>query len=238
MSTIRCLLSYHKKKVNDLPVFATGVRDGVYRNPDIFSTPPIDETEFNKLISNYNNARGAYEQGGLAQKGPYLEARIKLLAGLDTMSDYVNTVAQGSESIILQSGFVPSKGNRSEAPRPLQPTGVSVKRGTASGVLLAECANQDVAINYGCIMTVGQPLPSNVKLNSGGQLVFSDGGTAPLSSKEALSTSSLSGILDLNPGRRKRFENLTPGTVYYFVFYAANASGVSEFSNSVSIMCT
>lgn len=237
MSNVRCLLSYHKSKVNALPIFAVGVRDGVYQNPNPFATVPILEAEFQGLITEYNNKRGAYEQGGLAQKGPYLNARESLLAALDQLAAYVDSVAQGNEAVILLAGFVPSKGNRSGAPAPVQPTGVLVKRGEASGVLLAECANQDAAINYGCIVTKNEPLPDTVVLNDNGQLVVNATAQLPAGGGTATGMGSAIGIFDLNPSRKKRFANLTPGAMYYFVFFAANATGVSDLSDPVGIMC-
>ena len=230
-------MSFHKSKVNDLPIFAIGVRDGIYLNPDPFDAPPITELNFQKLIDTYTNKRGAYENGGSAQKGPYQAARQALLDGLDQMAVYVDLVAKGDENIILLGGYVPSKGNRSETPSPVQPTGVSVKRGEASGILIAECENQSVAISYGCIVTVNQPLPANVVLNANGQLIFSDTEPSPPAGTMALSTALISGLIDFNPGRKKKFKNLIPGLTYYFVFYAANATGVSPFSESKSIMC-
>ena len=96
MRTIRCLLSYHKKKLNDLPGFAIGVRDGVYPNTTEFPMPPIPEVDFQSFITDYQNKRGAYEQGGLAQKGPFQEARQVLLAALDQMAEYVTVMAKGN----------------------------------------------------------------------------------------------------------------------------------------------
>jgi len=231
-------LSYHSIRVNDFPVFAGGVRDGIYGNPVPFATPPITDIAFQALLDDYNNKRYAYEKGGSAQKGPYLDAKENLMEALDTTAEYVDEVADGEVNVILLSGFVPTKGNRSDAPAPDQPTDVKVKRGKASGILLVECAAQSNAVSYGCIMTANEPLPPNVVMNEGGQMVFADedapenGGGEPITN-----TSLVQGVIDFNPGRRKKFQNLTPGTTYYFTFYAANATGVSPFSTPVSLMC-
>lgn len=242
---IHCSLSYHKSKVEELPIFAIGVRDGIYDNATFFVTPPMAQAVFEALIQDYSDKRSAYENGGSAQKGPYQHAKQLLMNGLDTQADYVNGVANGDENLILLAGFVPTKGYRSSAPSPVQPTGVVLKR-PGTGVITAECANQKVATNYICIVTINNPLPSNVKLNDSGQLVYTDDkGTAPASNTSessgapvATSTSGvISAYIDFSPGRRKEFKGLQLGSRYYFSFIAANAQGVSTMSDAVSIIC-
>ena len=241
---IHCSLSYHKSRVDALPVFAVGVRDGIFDNMAVFMTPPIGEPDFGVLIQNYNDRRGAYENGGLAQKGPYQEAKQALMEGLDALADYVNGVASGDENIILLSGFVPTKGFRSDSPKPVQPTGIVLKR-PATGVIAAECANQKVAVNYICMVTVNDPLPSNVVLNENGQLTYTSSDDAPVqdqtdqnASNSADATTITTAYIDFNPGRRKEFRNLQLGSRYYFYFIAANAQGVSTISDGVSMICS
>ena len=238
MSKIKCSLSFHSAKLDAIPTFAGGVRDGIYNNPLVFNTPPFTQPDFQSFITDYQLKRDAYKQGGLAQKGPFLAAKDAMMQSLDTMADYVSLLAKGDANIITLSGFVPTKGTASEAPATVKPTGVTVKHGS-SGRLLTECDKQEQAIGYGCIMTVGAPLPSTVVVNEAGQLLISDKGEPKAEDNTPISTSDgmPNGTFDLNPGRKKEFINLIPGTVYYFVFYAYNAKGVSSLSDSVNIMC-
>ena len=180
MSRVRCSLSFHQSRVNDFPVFAVGVKDGVYENPTVFATPPIPQTDFESAIGTYYNTRGAYEQGGLAQKGPYLEAKGVLMDMLDTTAEYVDTIAQGNANVITLAGYVPTKESISQQPVPVKPVAVTVKRGS-TGQIIAECEKQSAATAYGCIMTANEPLPANVVMNGKGQLVVSESGdpTAP-----------------------------------------------------------
>lgn len=233
MRKVVCSLGYHSSKVNDLPVFAGGVRDGIYGNAVEFATPPIAQVDFQKDIDQYNDTRYAYEQGGLAQKGPYLEAKSKLMGSLDTMASYVSTLANSNANIITLAGFVPTKSNRSGAPKPVTPTDVQLKRG-ASGQLLAECARQNIVLNYGCILTPEAPLPYNVIINDGGQLVYEPEVEA---SNGAAANAAYRVYIDLNPTRKKLFQNLTPGIKYYVTFFAANSTGVSSLSPSVALIC-
>lgn len=238
MNRIKCSLRYHYLKLESIPTFAGGVRDGVYGNATLFNTPPIMQADFQALITEYQNTRDAYKQGGLAQKGPFLTAKSNLMVGLDKTADYVNTIANGDESTILISGFVPTKGYSSTPPVTVQPTGVVVRRGT-TGILYVECDKQDQASAYGCIMTKGEPLPSSVVMNEVGQLIISESGDVGGSGNTAVSISDgfVKGTIDLNANRKKKFVNLTPGVTYYFVFYASNSQNVSSLSDSVSMMC-
>lgn len=242
---IRCSLSFHKSKVNDFTTFATGVRDGIFGNIIEFPTPPIPAPMFAGLIQNYTDKRAAYEKGGSAQKGPYQQAKKDLMEGLDTFAEYVTEAANGNENIILLSGFVPTKGYRSDKPSTVQPTGIILKR-PATGVITAECANQKVATNYICIVTINDPLPDNVVLNDSGQLVYFDSAglaadsvssESSVASTQAVAMNIALAYIDFNPGRRKIFSNLQLGSRYHFSFAAANAQGVSTFSDPISIIC-
>lgn len=229
MKTIRCSVSYHRMKVNDFPVFAIGVRDGIYGNAGTFTTPPLLQTDLQAMIDTYNNTRGAYEQGGMAQKGPYQAAKQALNGGLDTLSAYVDTVALGDENVILLSGFVPTKGNASETPFPTKVTGVKLKRGD-TGELLAECDPMDYAVSYVAILTKDTPIPADVKIDDNGQLQIAiDNGDQPAYLPQI--------FIDFNQTRKKSFSSLQPGAFYYIVFFAINASGVGSFSDPTSIMC-
>lgn len=237
MSKIRCSFSFHTSKVDYFPVFAGGVRDGIFGNPQTFAMPPLALPGFQARLDNYNNKRYAYEQGGMAQRGPYREAKADLMEALDTLVPYVDSVADGNVNIVTLAGYVPTKGGKSKAVKPDDPTGVQLTRG-AKGVLLAECDNQNKQAHFGCILTANNPLPDNIILNDSGQLQILDEQEG--NNKEvqlAAASIMVTALLDLNPGRKKQFINLQPGVTYYVVFYASNSAGVSGFSGTVSIMC-
>lgn len=235
MGRIRSKLSFKRMRVDQLDTFATGVRDGIFNNPAIFTTPPIVQADYQTIIDTFINTRAAYKQGGLAQKGAYEMARDTLIGTLVQLADYVNSVALGSEAIITTAGFVPTKGTASSRPMPLQPTGVVMTNGT-TGVLLAECANQPYVNTYLCLLTANQPLPPVLSVNSSGQVVV----PPEENSEAARAMMPFHGppiIIDLNSNRKKRFTGLVPGVTYYVTFVAINAQGVSPVSASVSRMC-
>lgn len=236
MTKVRCLLNFKRKPINDRPVFASGVRDGIFSNAAVFAAPPIAEPVFSDLISTFIDKRGLYVNGGSAQEPAWNAANRALLNGLEEMADYVNEVADGDADIITLSGFEPTRAGRSESPEPTKPTGVSLKRDDdVPGRLIAECNYQQEASHFICILTEGAPLPDYVTVNTHGQLVFPR--EEPANEGVGGNAKIFINMIDINQSRRKVFDNLTSLQTYYVVYIATNATGVSPMSNTVSAVC-
>lgn len=229
---VRCSLSYHYLRLDTVDVFATEVRDGIYNNALTFPSPPISISSYQTLIDTYINTRAAYQLGGRGNKGPFQAAKSALMAGMDELSAYVNTIAQGDENIILISGFFPTKSNTTPLNPPAVPGVPKVTRG-GSGVLIAEVDKVTGADFYGCVVTVNTPKPENININAAGQIVGEDEGGNPA----AVTTSaSINMILDFNKSRKKTFTGLPLRTNFYFYFYCGNARGVSQFSTGTMMV--
>ncbi len=223
--TIHCSLVYHDLKIETVPTFANGVSQGVYQNSTIFTTTPFKEDDFNKLITDEEASYAAYKQGGKAQKANFNIARSALFAALDSMANYVDSVANGDENIIMLSGFVPTTGTGGIAAKIAQATApqkVVVSNGISSGEIDAECESFHTGHHYGCIVSEGQKL-NGVTLNPQGQLII-----------EAATTNRI--FHDVNDSRKKRFTGLTKGVDYYFYFYVVSSGGVSPLSVAVDRM--
>lgn len=227
MSKIKCSVRYHKTKNGTLSSFGVGVRDGIFNNPGLFPAPTITIAIFQVLIDNYVNAWSAYEHGGPAQKGAYDAATDALMAALDTLALYVDSVANGFGPTIATAGYTPTKGTSNVSPEPTQLENIKMIR-IASGELQCESEKQDFAICYIGILTADAPLPAVFVLSDSGQLTIngSDPGPGPST-----------GIIDFSKGRRKKFINLTPGTTYFFTQFVINARGVGSMSDPKSIVC-
>ena len=236
-STVKCLLSYKKLKIADLPIFAQGVKDGVYNNDSVFLTPPITEVNFQKLIDEYIAKRGSYVNGGSAQEPAWNVARQQLIDGLDTTANYVNIVAAGDENIIILAGYVPSKSTSTSVPKPSKITGVEMVRSDVSGSISAYCKKQTGVNTYICVLTEGAPLPEGFTVSAAGQLVYTNvEGASALAT--VVAASSLSAVyVDLNQSRYKEFQDLAPLKTYYCKFIGINAGGVGPMSNATSIVC-
>ena len=235
MAKIHVSLSYHHIHLDVLDVFAIGVRDGIYGNAGTFATPPITQAAFQVFIDDYINTRGAYVQGGLAQKGPFLAAKTALITTLDDFATYVDGIAKGDANIITLAGFVPTKPGGTAGHAPAQPLPALVTRG-ASGELFAECPVVAGADSYGCLAFAGFPMPSVLSLNAVGQLIVQNT-KDPMGPPMPPQPNGIIAFFDLNKSRKKKFVGLQPHVVYYFYFYTSNASGVSPISEVSSLEC-
>lgn len=227
MAKIKCLRTYRRPRIGTLGTFAQNVADGIFNNPLLFAVPPMTLPIFQAIINNYLTTWAAYSVGGIAQQGAYRTAQTALITALDTLALFVDETADGLESTITTSGFLPTKGTPSIGPEPTQLQDIVLTRGVTR-TIIAECENQDAAAVYICILTEGAPLPPNFTLNDAGQMTINGGSSSPSPS---------SGIIDFSKGRRKTFINLTVGVNYYFVFFVINARGVGPMSLPVSILC-
>ena len=228
-----CSLNYHDLPLNEVENFALGVKAGYYGNNPPFDVLTLTEVAFTALITDYVNKRGAYVSGGLAQKGPFLIAKTALMDGLDFLAGEVDKKALGNKDIIILAGFVPTDTTNSSNVKPGQGT-VTIKRGIA-GELIATCSLVPGAKHYGCIMVEGGQLPNFITINADGMVVVQR--TDPPQNFNG-DDSKITGVwVDLTDQRVKHFTGLKHDAIYYFYFYAVNATGVGPFSEVVSMVC-
>ncbi len=232
MTLIRCRVSYHSIKLTALAPFALGVRDGIYNNNPPFTLPPLTQLIFEGLVTDYSNKYAAYK-AHTETKAEMEIAKGYLMTGLDTMSNYVNTVANGDANIIAQAGFVPTKGSASQQNPPVEPTGVTLNR-LGAGELVSDCPVVEGAEFYGAVLTQS-PIPASIIMVNG-QIVLNDSGVTPSTTPIPGPSPSAIGIIDFNKSRRKIFIGLTPGITYYIYYWAGNTAGVSSLSQVVSFM--
>jgi hypothetical protein len=235
MAKIRCSIGYKKLPLDAIDTFAGGVRDGIFGNPIQFPTSPVLQPAFQACIDDYFNTRSAYKQGGKAQKGPFLLARQKLFTTLDLTAEYVDSVANGNESLILLSGFVPTKGTSTNVPLPPQLVDIELTRGS-TGEIFAQSEPLEVGDTYVCIMTAGGPIPSDITISGTGQLTMGDLQQQLAGASASVQQVSMA-IFDFTRNRKKKFMGLTPGITYWFSFFAINATGVGPLSEPKSIVC-
>lgn len=231
MSQIHCNKEYHRMPDSELKTFATGVAGGYYTNNPPFTVLPLTLIAFQALIDDYDTKYDAYENGGDAQKGPFLLAKAALINALDLLAIETDKVALGNPDLIILAGFTPTK-TPGETVKPGQ-TVVTVKRGIA-GELIATCEKLEGAKHYGCIMTEAAPLPTWITINADGRIVVETNNPMP---GPMPGPSVASFQLDLTDQREKHFLGLKHDVTYYFYFYAVNAKGVGPLSEVVSMVC-
>lgn len=235
MVVIRCLRSYKKLKIDAFPIFAQGVKNNIYLNSTVFTTPPLTDTVFQGLIDAYIDKRSAYVNGGKDQEPAWNNARTQLMDAVNSTADYVDTLVNGNENIVMLAGYQPTKSNASNVTKPTKITGVELSRTEVAGTLVADCDAQKGVNAYVCILTKGAPLPAGITVNGKGQITIE----MPDSPEEALAM--LNGLesiqIDLNQNRKKEFENLELMKTYYCVYIGINAGGVGGMSDADSIVC-
>ena len=234
MNTPHCSLDYHQFGVLKLETFADGVRKGIYENDPPFTGPPLSKADIEKLIENYHHTYDDYKNGGKLKKPFFITAKAALIKGLDDTATFVDNLKGLTEEIILMGGYTPTKIVDSAGHIPAQTAGAIITRGGA-GEMFAEVPKVDGAEYYGCIVFAGFPMPSMITLNTAGQLVVISGNNPnPNPNPQPSGTVA---VFDVTKGRKKRFTGLQTGTLYYFYFYTANATGVSILSDARSLTC-
>ena len=219
--------NYHKFEVK-LPAFAIKTKQGMKNNPLKFlpAAIPVGDAALAILIKNDQEAYANWKSGGHPEELLFIADRDLLLAALDDNADYVDEKAGGDAAIIKLSGYSASSIKDTKAILPAQPQTITISTGGTmlTGRMDAECEIIAGAIAYGCIVSVGGPLPADFLLNLQGQLNEPIGSLHPI-------------IHDVTLQRKKSFWNFIKGTDYYFYYYVINATGVGTLSNFKMRMC-
>ena len=173
----------------------------------------------------------------MAQKPAWNAANQALMDALVQTAQYVDTLVNGDENVVILAGYRPSKAYPSNVAKPTKVQGVTLKRDAeVSGKLIADCTAQAGVNAYVCILTQGSPMPPNIVISEQGQMVIEeDLNPAPPPANAA--ANNIRTIIDFNQNRRKEFTGLLPLTTYYAVFFGINAGGVGSLSDPSSVVC-
>ena len=222
MKKSKCLLTYHRFYTNRLGHFANTVFYGIYDNATVFVKPPISMTDFKTIQTTYTDAAVDYSTYGITKRTAFYTAKEQLMATLDTLADYVNTLAKGDVSIIALSGFDHMRTEfQSSKALPLIEN-FKVKRTESIGEFVVTIPSMLAygEVNYCCICAESKPIEGLGFVN--GQLKFAE--NAPVM------------LVDFNKSRHKVFNKLKPGVLYYIYVFAVNAVSVSPVSGVRQIM--
>lgn len=222
MSISHCTLGYHQFGTSALDTFANQVSNGIYNNTVQFPAPIIEHDTFSHIKQDFENAAADYATYGAVKKTIFTNTRKKLIDTLDLLADYVDSIANGDESLIILSGFMPS----STIPQGNIPLAriemFMVKRTANEGEILVEIPtiNHHGTVNYYCICSEGVPIENPTIVDS--QLIL-DNVTNKLR-------------YDYSKSRKKLFKGLTIATTYYFYVFASNTVSVAPVSEVKSLM--
>lgn len=116
----RPTLQSHNVSNARLDLYATGILNGMLQNGDVFSSPTPSLGELERALVDFRTA--VADAAHRDQRAILLrnQKRKELFKILRLLSFYVSRVADGNESIILLSGFIPSKDpvNSGDNPKP------------------------------------------------------------------------------------------------------------------------
>ena len=221
---------FHSMSAEKRADLAGTIRNGIRDNPTLFDytktpKPPLTIEAYTTIIDAAISTRLIYKQGGRAQKPDFLNADALEMATMDLFAVYVDEIADGDEGIIIKSGFnvADSKGPAHKQTIPGTPTVIAV-RGAASGEIDTQSESFGGDSMYGCIISEGKPLVSEMIIFHNSQFIVPAG-----------YTNRIIQVLDIH--RKKKIMGLTKGVTYFIYYYVANTAGVSQLSIGVEIMC-
>ena len=112
-------------------------------NTQIFTTPDIPIATITTLIDEYEKALINSKDGSHTATHILSDVEKRLDDMFHLLVYYVNKVAKGNETIIIQSGFNPS-----QPPTPRQKAEIAVKDGANSGVVIVDIKSVEHAVAY------------------------------------------------------------------------------------------
>lgn len=140
MSKFKAYVSFNQLSNADLQVQAGSVKDQMTANAATFDDPPVTMADFAAQNTSFSAALLERTTRAAAAVVALRTQRASMLASLRLLGNYVNNVAQGSEAVLVLSGF--PYYNTQRAPidvPPLPPANLRLSRGTASGMVIVRC---------------------------------------------------------------------------------------------------
>lgn len=219
-----CKLDFHTYANPKLDTFANGVLIGIFDNPTVFISPPIDKPEFTTIITDYGVKLADYNTYGKTKKDAFTSAHGKLISALDTYVPFVDGIANGQASIISLAGFVPTLGSTTAAPQLERIITLEVTPNNVPGrIIISTPAIVGKGVSgYGLILVAGSPLTVDNFTN--GKLKYSGGADQEI-------------IVDINKSRKKVVDGLDSNISYNAYMYAFNSTGVSPLSFPQVVKC-
>jgi hypothetical protein len=208
--TIKPLEAYNRVQDGELISRATAVLMGLSGNLH-FVNPPVDLAVLRATIDSFSLLVSESLDGSKKVIAEKNKQRVVLIKQLRLLGRYVEVTCDEDMAIFKSSGFEPAS-NTKAAPQPLAAPSIrKVKHGTLSGQLLIHVHSSGRTKAYDLRHA---PVPA---------------GAPPAAWTE-----------ELLPHVKSAFpvNGLTPGTIYAFQVRARGPLGYTDWSDSVTFMCT
>ena len=183
---------------------------GMLANTKIYSKPPVDLNDYNNHISAYKSSIPAAQDGSKTAVAQTKKLRHAAMLDYKQLARYVEATANGDMATFMLSGFQPKSTTKNATP-PLSEAVRKLAKGKTSGSTDVTLMRQRGAKSYNLRYA---PIPPG-----GTPAIWA---TIPVAGVRPPTT-----IL-----------GLTPGTTYAFQVQALTKDGHSDWSDSVTIMCT
>ena len=210
-------MDFKKLSIPEEIVFGQNVCDQMLANALIFPTPDVPIATLQTV--NDDLATTAHEaEGGDHSKVAAMYAADKVWdTTFGTQADYVDRIANGSETIILQSGFHATKSETTPASIPSTPVVTEAKVNALPGSVHVEVEFQQGVKNY--------------------LYFFSSADTPIILENDELSLAQNPGVVGVisNSHRKVDFYNLPSGATLYLSVAAQNIAGISIPSSTMAI---
>ena len=205
--------------------FAEGINLGIFGHLLIFLLTPITAIAFQALITEFSNARKAYEQGGSANLPLYNKTMKALKAGLLELAPYVDTIALGDIATIKMAGFEATFDPANAKGGPIVEEGLTLLRPVkGTGILISECSTYVSGTTFVGLLFEGNTIPAGITVVDSKFIKLPKGSTVDI-------------ILGATRQNKKIWTGLTPGVNYGCCYVVINSAGISSFSNVSTMMC-
>ncbi len=217
MKKVRCMLGYRNYSNRNLINLCTKVSNGIYNDSNEFSTPVVPQAEFENSLHKFTDSVGRFENAPKIERAAMEQARKEIIELLDSLRIYVDSLANGEESLINLSGFVPTKGNVTKTAALELVDSFDVRRTANLGEVEVEI-HKNTSVDVVWYFVICSTL-SNLSTDT-----IQNGF---LTVQEA----HLGMAINFNNGRIKKFTKLSTGVMYYFYVFAVNSVSVSVLSS-------
>ncbi len=221
MKKSKCSLGFQEYTKAEYTLFCERVDVGIYGNSGTFPTPPLTQAEYEVTFAKYSEAEAVYKISPSIGKTHYLVTKDAMNICLVKTAEYVDTVADGDESIINLSGFVPTKTTTTKSTAIIEPATGTVKRGPNTGQITTEskAIKGKGVIIYNIIVSIGAPLPDGCFVN--GEL--------------RMASSTVNFVMNITRPRKKVVSNLPPGSTVYVYFLASNPVSAAPIGQPLTV---